>query len=99
MGRVSDMVRRVIPFMKNPLTQSEQQLGIYLRGNIGLHDALVGLIQFRLDVMARVQEPPDPIACKSLVARDRELRWFKSRLDSIFQSPVHEPASDSEPPA
>ncbi len=99
MGRVSDTLRRVLPFIRNPLTQNEQQLGVYLRGNIGLHDALVGMIQFRLDTRARVQEPPDPVACKSMVARDRELQWLKSRLDFIFQSPVHEPASDSEPPA
>ena len=99
MGRVSDTLHKVLSFIRNPLTQNEQQLGIYLRGNIGLHDALVGMIQFRLDARARVQEPLNPVACKSMVARDRELQWLKGRLDFIFQSPVHEPVPDSEPPA
>ena len=98
MGRVSDMVRRAIPFMRHRLTQNEQQLGVHLRGNVSLHNALVGLIQTRVESRAQVQEPADPVVCKSMMARDRELQWLKSRLDFVFQSPVLEPASDSEQP-
>ena len=99
MGRVSDALRRAIPFMRNRLTQDEQTLGVHLRGNADLHAALMRLIQTRIETRATVQEPSDPVACKSMVARDRELQWLKTRLNFIFQSPVHEPALDSEPPA
>jgi hypothetical protein len=41
------------------------------------------------------------VACKSIIARDRELQWLLSRLEHIYSSPLSEAAidDDSELPA
>lgn len=98
--RVSDMVREMIPRLRHPpMKVDEQQLGVYLRGNAPLYGALVGIINSRIAGRANVPEPSDPLICKSMMARDRELQWLLGRLEYVYQSPVQQAHEDSEPPA
>ena len=98
--RIVDMLRDHIPFMRQRLTPTELDIGIHLRGNEALYEALTRLIRTRLEGRAKLPEPSNPIDCKSLVARDCELRWLLNRLDTIYLSPVVQPVDESgEPPA
>lgn len=98
--RVTDMVRDMVPHLRQPsATPEEVTLGILLRGNDALYDALTGIIHARIRVRSTVQEPSDPVACKSMIARDRELQWVLSRLEAAYRSPVSPPARDGELPA
>jgi hypothetical protein len=98
--RVSDMVRDILPFMRNRLSADEQRLGVHLRGNTAMYEALTGIIQSRVTGRAKLPEPSDPLMCKSMLARDRELQWLLSRLEQVYHSPASQPGdTEGEPPA
>ena len=90
--RVADIVREMIPRVRYTISREEADLGVHLRGNTALYNSLLALINARLRGRASVPEPTDPAACKSIVARDRELLWLLGRLEFIFTSPVNSPA-------
>ncbi len=97
--RVTDVVRDLIPRFRNSLTAEEQRVATYLRGNENLFEGLKELIELRIQGRANVPEPSDPIQCKSMLARDRELQSFLAKLEFIYKSPVTQPApDDGEPP-
>lgn len=98
-GRVSDMVRALIPAMRRNLSQHEQALSLHLRNNAPLYDALTGLIKERIGVRASMPVPSDPIQCKAILDRDSELRWLLSRLEFVYRSPFAQPADEGEQPA
>jgi hypothetical protein len=98
--RVSDIVRDMVPFMRNRMSGAEHDLAVHLRGNEALFNALSTVLRERLEGRARLSEPSDPVACKSMVARDRELQWLLGRLDYLYRSPVATPTDDGgEQPA
>ena len=98
--KVSDMVRELIPAWRHGLTQEERRLAVHLRGNIDLYESLRSIIRSRIAGRAAVPEPTDPLICKSMLARDRELQWLLLKLEYIYRSPVNSPAQDDgEPPA
>lgn len=94
---VSDLVRELMPSLRQQMSREEIALAIHLRGNEKLKNDLIGLINTRISGRVRVQEPTDPIVCKSMLARDRELQWLINRLEFIYRSPVSTPGSDAEP--
>ena len=97
MPRLTDVIRKLIPNWRGrELTQDEQQLGIYLRGNEPLHTALTGIINSRITARASVPVPSEPTLCKSMLDRDSELRWLLSRLDFVYHSPVSQPEPDMD---
>ena len=87
-GRVADMVRRWIPHMRSLMTREEMDLVPHLRGNAALHSAIQSFIMARIAARDALAVPADPIACKSVMERNNELRWLSSRLEYIFRSPV-----------
>jgi hypothetical protein len=95
------MVMDMLPRMRGgSLTREEQSVGIHLRGNAALYEGLTDLIRSRIQGRASVPEPTDPVMCKSMVARDRELQWLLVRLEAIYHSPVVQPGhSEGEQPA
>jgi len=96
---VAEMVRRIIPTQRFRMPPEEQRLAVLLRGNKELLDALKGVLNARIQGRALTAEPSDPVACKSMVARDRELQGFIARLDFLFNSPINSPADrDREQP-
>lgn len=97
--RVSDMIREMVPFLRNRLSKDEMQLGILLRGNTPLYESLCGIIRARIAARASVPAPSEPLVCKSMMERDRELQWLLSRLDLIYRSPMLQPDESSEPSA
>lgn len=98
-GRVTDMVRNLMPFLRRNLSDHEQALLLHLRGNEPLFDALKGLIESRIGVRASASVPSDPIQCKAILERDSELRWLLARLEFIYRSPFAQPTDEGEPPA
>ena len=98
--RVSDMVRDLVPFMRNRLSADERRLGVHLRGNTDLFESISGIIQSRMGGRAKLPEPSDPLMCKSMLARDRELQWLLMRLEQVYRSPATQPGdAEGEPPA
>ena len=98
--RVVDMLLDHVPFMRQRLTSTELDIGIHLRGNAPLYEALTCLIRSRIEGRATVPEPNDPLKCKSMLARDRELGWLLSTLERVYASPAINPVDASgEPPA
>jgi hypothetical protein len=98
--RLADVVGRMLPYLRHGgLTREESSLGIHLRGNQALRDALVAFLKTRIEGRAQQQEPTDPLVCKSWLARDREIQWAINRLDFVFRSPVRDAADDGEQPA
>jgi hypothetical protein len=93
---VSDFVRELMPSLRQQMSREEIALAIHLRGNEKLKNDLINLINTRISGRAKVQEPSDPIVCKSMLARDRELQWLIIRLEFIYRSPVNTPGSDAE---
>lgn len=94
--KVSDMVREWLPQMRFQMSTLETNLAVHLRGNSTLMDALTALIKSRISGRVLIAEPSDPIACKSMLARDRELQWLLSRLEFIYRSPVNPTGEDRE---
>lgn len=98
--RLSDWVRKTLPQKLMEMSARESALAIHLRGNDALYEVLTGLIEDRISGRANLPEPSDPIACKSMLARDRELQWLLSRIEFIYRSPANNPGSDDgEQPA
>ena len=96
--RVSDYVRKRIAVWRNPLGADEMELAPHLRGNELLYNALTRLIESRIRGRAKLPVPSDPLACKSMLERDNELRWLLSRLEVTYRAPVSHPADEGEPP-
>lgn len=94
--RVSDMVRDMVPHFRQRLTRDEQRLGIYLRGNMELFEALTGLVQSRIEGRGKLPVPSNPILCKAMMERDRELQWLLSRLEFVYRSPAPQLAEEEE---
>ena len=86
--RVTDFVREMVPHMRYRLTKNEQDLGVHLRGNGALLEAVSGLVWDRIKGRERLPIPSDPIVCMATMARDKELRWLLSRLEYVYHSPV-----------
>ena len=98
--RLTDFVRQLMPVGVGRMTDRENAVAIHLRGNEKLYQALTSLISSRVEGRARLPEPSDPLVCKSMMARDKELQWLLSRLEFIYTSPASPPADrHGEPPA
>ena len=89
--RVSEMVREMVPFMRNRLTADEHTLAVHLRNNHGFYEALTRVVGERIEGRAKRPVPSDPVACLASMACDRELRWLLSRLELVYRSPVIDP--------
>lgn len=92
--KVSDMVREMIPRFRHHLTEEEAALALHLRGNTVLLEALKALIQTRISGRGSIPVPIDPIVCRGMMERDRELQWLLSRLEYVHTSPVTQPEHD-----
>ena len=79
--RVSDIVREMIPFMRNRMSGPEHDLAAHLRGNELLFNAFNVVLKDRLEGRARQPVPSDPIKSHMRVVADSELRWLIGRLD------------------
>lgn len=101
MGRVSDMVREAFPRMRpTRLTEDERVVGIYLRSNDNLLEGLRNVIESRIRSRGNLPVPSDPVVCKAILERDRELQWLISRLEFIHGSPaLQEEEQQREQPA
>ncbi len=93
--RVVDMVREMMPRWRVRLTPEEERLAVHLRGNEALLKALKEMVAARIAGRANVPEPSDPLDCKSMLARDRELQWLLGKLEFVYRSPVNQPGRDS----
>ena len=89
MNRVSDMVREMVPFLRRVMPPEEVELAVHLRGNEKLYAALTAIIDLRIRGRAGVPEPSDPVLCKSMLARDRELQWLRDALERAYRAPVN----------
>ncbi len=96
--KVSEFVREMFPRLRVQLTPEEADLGTHLRGNERLMMCLRKVIEARIAGRAKVPEPSDPVACKSILARDRELQWLLGRLEFVYHSPVNPAQADAEQP-
>lgn len=92
--KLSDWVRETLPKQLFAMSKSEAALAVHLRGNDALYETLTGLLEDRIAGRAKLPEPSDPLACKSMLARDRELQWLLGRIEFIYRSPVNNPGSD-----
>ncbi len=100
MQSLTDMVMRLVPNMRDSLSVTERALAPHLRGNADLLGGLKAIIEERIGVRNRQQVPSDPMECKVMLERDRELQWLLSRLEVVCHSPVNEEVDDrGEPPA
>ena len=88
MNRVSDMVREMVPFLRRAQSPQEIELALHLRGNVALYNALIAIIDLRIRGRAGVPEPSDPVLCKSMLARDRELQWLRDALERAYRAPA-----------
>jgi len=95
-GKVSDYVRSLFPAMRLGLTEAEQALAVHLRGNERLYNDLTAVLRGRIEGRARVAEPTDPLVCKSMLARDREVQFLLGRLDLLYRSPVNAPTDEDD---
>jgi hypothetical protein len=77
----------------------EMDLAAYIRGNEPLLEALKGLARERIRGRELSPIPSDPVLCMATLARDKELRWFISKLEYICHSPIAVPTNeDGEQP-
>jgi len=97
-NRIMRAVQEWLPQVRNQMSRAEVELAPHLRGNEKLLTALTNMINDRIVGRVRVPEPSDPLVCKSMLARDRELQWLLARLEFIYRSPVDTPGSDAEQP-
>lgn len=95
-GKVADYVRSLLPAMRLGLSESEQALAAHLRGNERLYNDLTAVLRGRIEGRARIAEPTDPLVCKSILARDREIQFLLGRLDLLYRSPVNEATEEDE---
>lgn len=99
--KIADVLQDMVPQWRHELTPSEQRIGVYLRGNDDLLTGLREIIEERTGRRAALPVPSDPLMCKAVMERDKELRWFLSRLEFIHSSPVAQSVEedDREQPA
>lgn len=96
---VSEMVRSMVPNIRPTMTPFEKDLAVHLRGNESLMCSIRGIVGDRLRSRELSPVPKDPVQCMASMARDKELRWFISRLESIVESPIDgEVKDDGEQP-
>lgn len=95
-GRVSDFVREMIPALRDRVSPIEADLALHLRTNEPLYRCLTEFLRARIEARARVPEPAEPLLCKSMLARDREVQAILSRLEALRLSPVNEPRKEDE---
>lgn len=88
-GKVSDYVRALFPAMRFGFSETEASLATHLRGNERLYNDLTAFLRGRIEGRARTAEPSDPLVCKSMLARDREVQFLLGRLDLLYRSPVN----------
>src|SRR6267378_6781315 len=86
-ARVADLIRERLG-LRFTLSPLEASLASHLRGNAPLYDSLTEFLQARVQTRASQPPPVDPIACKSLMERDHELRIILNRLEFLYKSPV-----------
>ena len=98
LNRVMRAVQEWLPQVRNQMSRVETELAPHLRGNEKLMVALTNMISERIAGRVKIPEPTDPLVCKSMLARDRELQWLLTRLEFIYRSPVDIPGSDAEQP-
>jgi len=100
MRRVADMVRELVPSLRNRLSKEDEVLALQLRGNAPLYEAIIGIIKARIGGRQMVPEPSDPLVAKSMLARDRELQWLLGKLEFLYHSsPSNLEQDDREQPA
>jgi hypothetical protein len=98
--RVTDFVRGLGVKQRSRISEIDEALGVYLRGNEPLFKALSDMLNARIEGRAKLPEPSDPLQCKSILARDREVQAILGRLNYVYRSPVSQPVEDdSEQPA
>ena len=98
-ARVADMLRSILPSRVLTIAPHEEALGVHLRGNAPLYEAIIGMLEARIDHRASLPVPDDPIACKASMERDHELRILLNRIEYIYKSPVTLTHDDGEQPA
>ena len=89
-GSVVEMIGKLRSTFRIGLTPIEQNVGVHLRGNASLMEALIELLTSRILGRANVPVPSDPLTCKSMMERDAELRFIMNRLRLIYDSPANE---------
>lgn len=95
MKSVTDVIRQFARARFAPrMSPIEAALAVHLRGNDALHDALTTYLYARIAGRASVAEPTDPLACKSMVARDREVQAIVAGIDYLFHSPANTATSE-----
>jgi hypothetical protein len=97
--KVSDLVREMVPRLRQQLTAEEAALGLHLRGNAALLEALKALLRARIELRGTLPVPTEALTCKVMMERDRELQWIIARLEYIHASPVTQLEDDRERPA
>jgi hypothetical protein len=97
--RVSDLVRELIPSFRKTQSREFGQIAVHLRGNEDLYEGLKSMISSRIEGRANLPVPSDPLECMRRLAMDKEASIVLAQLESIYTSPVLEPAKDSEQPA
>ena len=80
---VSEMVTGILPKLRHSLSQQEQELRVFLQGNIKLYESLTHLIQSKIEARANSPMPSTPQDCQVSMARDKELPWHLSRMELI----------------
>lgn len=93
------MLRSILPSRVLTLAPHEEDLGTHLRGNEPLYEAIVGMLEARIDHRASLPVPPEPIDCRASMERDHELRILLNRIEYIYHSPVVPIHDDGEQPA
>ncbi len=95
--RITDMVAQLGLRHQSPLLSPEEMsLGVWLRSNDEAYESLLFLIESRIEARASSPEPSDPLDCKSMVARDRELRWLLNHLEFLYQTSGEDIGDHSE---
>lgn len=96
--KLSEMVREMVPFMKDRRGREEWALAEHMRGNVTLHETLRKIIQARIEGRLLMVEPTNPLDCRALLARQAECKWFLALLERAFSAPVQMPPSEREQP-
>lgn len=95
---VAEYVRHLLPTLKHSMTPLEMDLAVLLRNDPKLYEAVTAMIQARIAARAEVPAPDEPIRCKAMMERDRELQWLLKRLEYLYRAPLQE-QTDMEQPA
>ena len=96
---VTGMLTSFLPKFRHSLSKQESRLGVSLRGNAELFEALNELITSRIEARAHRPLPSTPQVCQVSMAMDKELQWLLSRLELVYHSPLAEAGELGEQPA